>query len=104
MPPLFCMSHVSLERQGGNMPLAPPKGKIPVLMEANGPSEKSIKNTITWDQGANKSPAYQASLRNSVHLKSYLSGGRGSENRQVDINGTRSPLNSISICLRTPGG
>lgn len=98
------MSHVSLERQGGNTPVAPPKGKMPVLMEANGPSQKSIKNTITRDQGSNKSSAYQAIPGNSVRLKSYLSGGRCNENPQGDINGTRSPLNSISIRLRTPEG
>lgn len=98
------MSDVSLERQGGNTTVAPAKGKMPVLMEANGSSHKSFKNTITRDQSSYKSPSFQASPGNSVRLKSYLSSGRSNENFSGDINGIRSPLNSISIRFRTPEG
>jgi len=58
-------------------------------------------DVITRDPGSYRSASQQASPGNSVRLKSYLSSGRCHENPSGDINGVRSPLNSISIRLMT---
>eukprot|EP01018_Ginkgo_biloba_P014602 Gb_04474 [translate_table: standard] len=103
MHPLCCISPVSLEKQGGNTNIATTKGKMPVLMEANGSSQKPLKNTIATPS-SNRNPSIYGTNSNPVLLKNHISNNRSDENIAGDVNGGKSPLNGVCVRLKTPEG